>query len=163
MTPSAANFSAPPRGSRRESGVVLMVVLILLLLTTIVSFQVMETSTMQARMAAAREAKEVSFQAAESLIDQSKNNQDALIQAFVAELSSSAWPSLSYTFTQDTDMGGTVEYRYLAEIAALGNDIVIGNPGLRSLHFELRSSTGRADDRFDSLHIQGIKRFAPRL
>ena len=139
----------------------LLVVLLLLLLTTIVGFQVMETSSLEARMAVAREGKEISFQAAESIIDQAKNNQNLLVQAFVASLGGTAAPSQAYGFPGD--LGGNVEVRYIDEIPTLGNDLVIGNPGLRSLHFELRADVGRADDRFDSEHIQGIKRFAPKL
>ncbi len=127
-------------------------------------------------MAASREAKEVSFQAAESIIDVAKNNQAALVDAFVIGLEGTGnWPCEdNYAFTGDAEMKGRVEYRYLAEISALGNDLVIGNPGLRSLHFELRSEAARtggnydcnASDsqaRFDSMHMQGVKRFAPRL
>jgi hypothetical protein len=139
------------------------VVLMLLLLTTIVGYQVMETSSLEARMAVAREGKEVSFQGAESIIDQAKNNEALLIDSFVAALGGGAWPTLVYTFDGDAALGGTVEVRYIDEIATLGNDLVLGNPGLRSLHFELRADTGRLDDRFDSIHIQGIKRFAPKL
>nr|WP_271561456.1 PilX N-terminal domain-containing pilus assembly protein [Congregibacter sp.] len=148
----------------RQDGVVLLVVLMLLLLTTIVGYQVMETSSLEARMAVARQGKEVSFQAAESIIDQSKNDQNLLINAFVAGLSNSAWPdSTAFTFVDDADLAGRVEVRYIDEVATLGNDLVIGNPGLRSLHFEIRAQSGRVDDRFNSQHIQGIKRFAPKL
>ncbi|GAB5413061.1 MAG: hypothetical protein Cons2KO_06640 [Congregibacter sp.] len=141
----------------------MLVVLMLLLLTTIVAFQVMETSSLEARMAVAREGKEVSFQAAESIIDQAKNNETLLVNAFVAGLNSTAWPEQPYNFDGDADLTGRVEVRYIDEIATLGNDLVIGNPGLRSLHFELRANTGRVDDRFDAAHFQGIKRFAPKL
>jgi hypothetical protein len=139
------------------------VVLMLLLLTTIIGYQVMETSSLEARMAVAREGKEVSFQGAESIIDQAKNNETLLITAFVAGLNSGTWPLQTYTYTGDAGLTGNVEVRYIDEIATLGNDLVIGNPGLRSLHFELRALSGRVDDRLDSRHIQGIKRFAPKL
>ena len=163
------NISRHSMNSRpqQQRGVVLVVVLLLLLLTTIVGFQVMETSSLEARMAVAREGKEVSFQAAESVIDQAKNDESLLVTAFVAGLSGGTWPQQSYTFTGDTSLGGDVEVRYIDEIPTLGNDLVIGNPGLRSLHFELRADTGRVgnldNNRFDSSHIQGIKRFAPKL
>lgn len=146
----------------QQGGAVLLVVLLLLLLTTIVGFQVMETSSLEARMAVAREGKEISFQAAESIIDQAKNNQALLVQAFVAELSGAADPN-SPTPLPNPGLDGRVAVRYIDEIPTLGNDLVIGNPGLRSLHFELRAGATRADDRFDSEHIQGIKRFAPKL
>lgn len=147
----------------RQDGVVLLVVLILLLLTTIVGYQVMETSSLEARMAVAREGKEISFQAAESIIDQAKNNEALLVTAYVASLNGTSWPEQAYIFDGDAALNGNVEIRYIDDIDTLGNDIVIGNPGLRSLHFELRADTGRTDDRFDSQHIQGIKRFAPKL
>ncbi len=153
---------------RHQSGVVLLVVLLLLLLTTIVGYQVMETSSLESRMAVAREAKEISFQGAESIIDQAKNDQNLLINAFVAGLSgtpAAIWPTQPYAFAGDPDLVGSVEARYIDEIATLGNDLVIGNPGLRSLHFELRATTDRLNDldRFDSQHTQGIKRFAPKV
>lgn len=148
----------------RQEGVVLLVVLMLLLLTTIVGYQVMETSSLEARMAVARQGKEVSFQAAESIIDQSKNDQNLLVLAFIAGLNNSVWPnSTAFTFVDDAALAGRAEVRYIDEVATLGNDLVIGNPGLRSLHFEIRAQSGRVDDRFNSQHIQGIKRFAPKL
>lgn len=149
--------------SRSQRGVVLPLVLVLLLLTTIVGYQVMETSSLEARMAVAREAKELSFQAAEAAIEQARNNEAGLAEAFAAARSApgdAAWPVHNYIF--DEDLSGRVEFRYIGEIPALGSDLVIGNPGLRSLHFELRASTARSDERFDSEHIQGIKRLAPR-
>lgn len=167
------HLPAPSRGRRgarlgrprRQQGVVLLVVLILLLLTTIVGYQVMETSTLEARMAVAREGKELSFQAAESVIDQAKNDEGILITAFVAGLAPGfpTWPQEPDYLPLPGDLTGSVEVRYIDEIPTLGNDLVIGNPGLRSLHFELRSAARRNDDRFDSEHIQGIKRFAPKL
>lgn len=152
---------AAPRSTQR--GVVLLATLMLLLLVTIVTYDVMETSALEARMSVAREGKEVSFQAAESIIDQAKNDQPLLISAYLADLAGSTWPQESFTFANDSGLTGTVEVRYRAEISALGNDLVIGNPGLRSLHFELEAETGRGDDRLDSRHVQGIRRFAPKL
>ena len=156
--------AAPERcASRSQRGVVLPLVLVLLLLTTIVGYQVMETSALEARMAVAREGKELSFQAAEAAIEQARNSEAGLRDAFAAARSApgdSAWPVHNYSFGED--LSGRVEFRYIGEIPALGSDLVIGNPGLRSLHFELRASTSRSDERFDSEHIQGIKRFAPR-
>ena len=154
----------------RERGVVLLVVLVLLLLTTIIGFSVMETSSLEAKMAVAREGREVSFQAAESALDQARNDQAFLVNAFVAGLdgalqdpNSVPWPEQAYSFDGDATLAGAVETRYVDEIPALGNDIVIDNPGLRSLHFELRAEVTRANEKFDSLHVQGIKRFAPKL
>lgn len=158
------------RHAGNEGGVVLLVVLLLLLLTTIIGFSVMETSSLEAKMAVARQGREVSFQAAESALEQARNDQAFLVDAFVAGLNgalldpnSVPWPEQSYSYAGDAALAGTVETRYVDEIPALGNDIVIDNPGLRSLHFELRAEIARANEKFDSLHVQGIKRFAPKL
>ncbi|MEM6484844.1 MAG: PilX N-terminal domain-containing pilus assembly protein [Pseudomonadota bacterium] len=152
----------------RQDGVVLMVVLMLLLLTTIVGYQVMETSSLEARMSVAREGQEISFQGAESAIDQTKNDTAVLADSFNASISGTAWPTRDITFTGDAALDGGVEVRYIDEIAALGNNLVLGSTGLRSLHFEIRATTGRDDsssarDRFVALHTQGMKRFAPKL
>lgn len=160
-----------------QKGVVLLVVLLLLLLTSLVVISAMETSDMEAKMAAARLGREVSFQATESAIDQAKNDGNGLVAAYVAGLDPNSPTQVdSYTFTGDADLVASVETRYVAEIPALGNDIVIGSPGLRSLHFDLLANVRRDDDatddadhgaddddRFDSTHQQGIKRFAPKL
>lgn len=154
----------------QQRGVVLLVVLLLLLLTTIIGFSVMETSSLEAKMAVARQGREVSFQAAESALEEAKMDQAFLVDAFVAGLNgalldpnSVPWPEQAYSYPGDAALAGLVETRYLDEIPALGNDIVIGNPGLRSLHFELRAAVSRNDEKFDSLHVQGVKRFAPKL
>lgn len=167
MCRPCAPMARPPREQR---GVVLLVVLILLLLTTVISFVVMETSSLESRMAVAREGREVSFQAAESALNQARSDQAFLVNAFVAGLNgalidpnSVPWPTRSYSYGADAALNGNVETRYVDEIPALGNDIVIGNPGLRSLHFELRAAIQRGDEKYDSNHIQGIKRFAPKL
>ncbi|MEO0436025.1 MAG: PilX N-terminal domain-containing pilus assembly protein [Pseudomonadota bacterium] len=155
-----------------QQGVVLLVVLVLLLLTTIVGFQVMETSSLETRMAVARQGQEVTFQAMESVIDQAKNDQDLLVQAFASSLASPNDPNAvtqDYNFTGDTQLQGDASLFYVDEIATLGNDLVIGNAGLRSLHFEIRAEGGRQvsagslqNNRFDALHLQGMKRFAPK-
>lgn len=159
-----------PRPGTHQQGAVLLVVLLLLLLTTVIGFSVMETSTLEAKMAVSRQGREVSFQAAESSLEQARMDQALLVDSFVAGLNgalidpnSVPWPEQGYTYVGDAALASVVETRYLDEIPALGNDIVIGNPGLRSLHFELRAAVNRGDDKFDSLHVQGVKRFAPKL
>lgn len=153
-----------PPPTHRQRGVVLLVVLLFLLLTTIVGFSAMQTSGLEAKMAAARLGREVSFQAAESALDQVKNDQAALVAAFIAGQNPASPPTVNYSYSADADLAGVVETRYVDEIPALGNDIVIGSSGLRSLHFDLRATVRRAnDEKFDSIHRQGIKRFAPKL
>ncbi|MDP5063895.1 MAG: PilX N-terminal domain-containing pilus assembly protein [Haliea sp.] len=154
-----------------ERGVVMLVVLILLLLVTIVGFSVMEISSSQVKMAVNREGREVSFQGAESAIETVADDEQQLVDAFVAGLGkltsddpdSITWPTVEVSYDADSDLSLSVETRYTGDIPALGNDLVIGSPGLRSLHFELRASAARDAEKFDSIHVQGISRFAPRL
>lgn len=161
----------------RQTGVVMLVVMLLLLLTSLVVFSVMQTSDLEAKMSVARLGREISFQAAESAIDQAKNDQSGLVAAYVAGLDPNSPAQIdTYTFDGDADLVANVETSYVDEIPALGNDIVIGSPGLRSLHFDLLSEVRRDDDgtddalhatdddnRFDIILRQGIKRFAPKL
>ncbi|MEM8492866.1 MAG: hypothetical protein AAF756_18785 [Pseudomonadota bacterium] len=156
------------RARSRQDGVVLLVVLMLLLLTTVIGYQVMETSSLEARMSVAREVQEVSFQGSESMIDQTKNDQVVLGESLIASLAGSAWPTRAYAFDGDDELDGEVEVRYIGEINATGSSLEIGSTGLRSLHFEIRATAGRDDstsarDRFVSLHMQGTKRFAPKV
>ena len=118
-------------------------------------------------MAVAREGKEISFQSAEAVLDRSKNNQALLIDAYSASEFGGGAPSpQAVSFDTDAALGGSIGARYIGEIPALGNDLVIGKPGLRSLHFELEAEVRRSNDvfdRFESNHTQGIKRFAPKI
>ena len=152
-----------------ERGVVMLVVLILLLLVTIVGFSVMEISSSQVKMAVNREGREVSFQGAESAIETVTDDEQQFRDAYNAgrgkldDPGSIAWPTVEVSYDADSDLSLSVETRYTGDIPALGNDLVIGSPGLRSLHFELRASAARDAEKFDSIHVQGISRFAPRL
>lgn len=155
----------------REQGVVMLVVLVLLLLTTTLSFSVMEISSAQVKTATTREGREISFQGAESAIETVVNDDQELVRAFIAGLgkansedpASIGWPAVQMTYDADTELSLSVETRYAGDIPVLGNDLVIGSPGLRSLHFELRASATRDNEKFDSIHVQGIRRLAPRL
>ncbi len=152
---------------RNQRGAVLLVVLLLLLLTTIVGYQVMETSSLEARMAVAREGKELSFQAVESIIADTKNDTVLLSQAYINGLvdeaagnpATAATPAAPIEFPGDLD--GNVEVFYREAMLPKGYAATIGANTLRSVRFELRATVGRGDDRFDSEHIQGIKRLTP--
>ncbi len=150
-----------------QQGVVLIAVLLLLLLTSIVVFSAMGTSDLEAKMAAARLGQETSFQATESSIDVAKNDGDALVAAYINGLDATATPYSADAELDDyAGLSGTVTTRYRGEALALGNDIVIGSAGLRSLHFEIVSEVDRDGDdtdRFDSIHRQGIRRYAPKV
>ncbi len=152
----------------RQDGVVLIVVLLMLLLTSIVVFSSMQTSDLEAKMAAARLGQEVSFQAAESAIDEAKNDGAALVRAYQAGFTG-VQPTLQGVDLDGypaNELSGQAVTRYAGEGIALGNDISLGGAGLRSLHFEVRSEINRVGDntdRFDSIHRQGIRRYAPKI
>lgn len=145
---------------QRQEGVVLLVVLMLLLLTTVVGFEVMETSSLESRMAVAREGKEISFQAAESIIDQNKSDLALASGAYFAAIDSTARPERSFaTVLNDPDMSGELEARFVADFDAIGWEL-----GTQvGVLYELRVEAGRGDDRFDSIHTQGLARLAPNL
>ncbi len=155
------------RAPRYQDGAVLLVVLLLLLLTTIVGYQVMETSSLEARMAVAREGKELSFQAVESIIAETKNDAGLLSQAYINGLvneaagdpATAASPATPIDFPGDLE--GNVDVFYREAMLPKGYAATIGANTLRSIRFELRATVGRGDRRFDSEHIQGIKRLTP--
>ena len=155
------------RAPRDQRGAVLLVVLLLLLLTTIVGYQVMETSSLEARMAVAREGKELSFQAVESMIAEMKNDTVLLSQAYINGLvdeaagnpATAASPATPIDFPGDLE--GNVDVFYREAMLPKGYAATIGANTLRSVRFELRARATRGDDRFNSEHIQGIKRLTP--
>lgn len=151
------------RTPRRQEGVVLLVVLLLLLLTTVVGFQTLETSSLESRMAVAREGKEISFQAAESIIDNNKNDIGLASDAYFAELDGTPQPTRAFgPVLGDAALDGSLDARFVTEFIPVGEEIgtQIG------LLYELRVRAGRVADveeRFDSVHTQGLARLAPNL
>ncbi|MEM1190598.1 MAG: PilX N-terminal domain-containing pilus assembly protein [Pseudomonadota bacterium] len=150
-----------PRGPQHQQGAVLLVVLLLLLLTTIVGYQAMETSSLETRMAVAREGKELSFQAVESMIAELKNDAGLLSQAYINALVGGGAASLATPMDFPGDLSGNVDVHFREAMLPKGYAATIGANTLRSIRFELRARVERTDDRFNSEHIQGIKRLTP--
>jgi len=149
-------------GSRpqQQRGVVLLVSLVLLLATTIIGYSVMETSGLEAKMAAAKEAREISFQAAESIIEEGLDDPPYIASARQADLAGSAWPTDSHAFTYDTHLTGGSQMEYRTSSIAYGED---WSRGLKNEHFQLRATVARSGTSFDSDHVQGFKVKSPTL
>jgi len=145
---------------RRQRGVVLILSLMLLLATTIIGFSVMETSNLEAKMAAAKQGKETSFQAAESIIEIGLDDQPYIASARQADLAGSAWPTDSHSFTYDSGLSGGSEMEYRTSSIAYGEDWA---RGLKNEHFQMRATVTRAGSPFDSEHVQGFKVKSPTL
>lgn len=152
-----------PRTLKYQNGAVLLVVLLLLLLTTIVGYQAMETSSLETRMAVAREGKELSFQAVESMIAELKNDGDLLSQAYINALVGGGAASLAAPMDLPGGLEGDADVHFRDAMLPKGYAATIGANTLRSIRFELRARVGldNDEDRFDSEHIQGIKRLTP--
>ncbi|PIE37257.1 MAG: hypothetical protein CSA53_06680 [Gammaproteobacteria bacterium] len=149
-----------PRLPQKQDGVVLLLALILLLITAFVGYSVMDTSTMEARMAAIKEGQALSFQGAESIISQSLQTTDMVGRARAAHLSGGADPIDAYTFSYDADLSGRAEMEYTASTPAYGED---WTRGFSNQHFELNSEVVRSGGRFQAHHVQGVRVLTPGL
>lgn len=144
----------------RQRGVVLLVSLILLLLTTFIGYSIMETSSLEARMAAMKEGQLISFQAAESIIEQVLETDTMVLDARTAHLAGATPPTGTYSFTHDPDITGSSSMRYVQSAAAYGED---WETGFKNQYFELDSRAERTGNRFQSHHVQGVRVLAPSL
>lgn len=151
--------SAPALPQKQE-GVVLLLALILLLITTFIGYSVMDTSTMEARMAAIKEGQAQSFQAAESIIAQSLQTTNMVGRARAAHLASSTNPKDTYAFSYDTNLSGDATMAYVASTPAYGED---WTRGFSNQHFELDSEVERTGGRFEAHHTQGVRVLSPTL
>lgn len=151
------SYRTPPG---KQRGVVLILSLLLLLATTIIGFSVMETSNLEAKMAAAKQGKETSFQAAESIIEIGLDDQPYIASARQADLAGSAWPTNSHSFSYDYGLSGGSEMEYRTSSLSYGEDWA---RGLKNEHFQLTVTVSRAGSPFDSEHVQGFKVKSPSL
>lgn len=141
----------------KQRGAVLLVSLLLLLVTTFVGFSAMETSNLEAKMATSRELKELTFQAAETVIERTLLNQALIRSTYTVGLSGGTWPTHSESFSHDTDLTGDVEVRYAGLAASEGDSIVEGSGGFRKFNYEIEATAGRANTNITSTHTQGIR------
>lgn len=145
-----------------QRGAVLIVALIMLLVTTFVGFSTMETSNLEAKMATARDLKEMTFQTAETSIERGLTDQVLISDALVAGLSGSSWPTRDYTYS--TDLTGSVEVIYLGDFITEGFSAKKGDSGssMATLYYTVQAEAERANTNIASRHTQGIYVLQPK-
>ncbi|MDJ0878902.1 MAG: PilX N-terminal domain-containing pilus assembly protein [Halieaceae bacterium] len=145
-----------------QRGAVLIVALIMLLVTTFVGFSTMETSNLEAKMATARDLKELTFQTAETSIERGLLDQALISDALVAGLASTAWPTRNYTFT--SYLRSSVEVVYLGDFLTEGYSAKKGDSGssMATLYYTVRASAERDNTNIASEHTQGVYVLQPK-
>ena len=164
------------RNPKKESGVVLLVSLLLLLLITIVGFSMMDTSNLEVKMASTKELKAISFQTAESILDESLTEPGAIdllgrsLNAFFADPNNPTWPTEdNYTYTgydigdRDVDARGDSETRFLGTASTIGYSIRKGSSGIETYYYEVEANGLTANPNISSNHFQGVFVEAPRV
>lgn len=165
------NGNNMPASRGRQQGAVLLVSLLVLLLITIVSFAVMETSTLEAKMATATEQKAITFQMAEAAITEATDNLTLLGNAYgawLADESSPSWPTDSHAITgydggpRTVSAAATSETRFIGSASTIGYSVRKGSAGLETFYYEAeaRSTISNAD--ISNVHVQGVYAEAPR-
>lgn len=146
-----------------QRGAVLIVALIMLLVTTFVGFSTMETSNLEAKMATARELKELTFQTAETSIERALDDEILISDAYVAGLSNSAWPTKGYTFT-DAELNGAVQVAYLGDFITPGFSAKKGDSGssMATIYYTIVGTAARNNTNIRSQHTQGFYILQPK-
>jgi len=161
---------------KREQGAVLLVSLLILLLVTIVGFATMETSNLEMKMSTAREMKEISFQTAESIIEESSSDYDYLGQAYTAFLRDPQdpnWPTRDdhemdgydggYAASRELDAGGNSEIEYITNTATAGYSIRKGAAGVDTFYYEVEATSTLSNVNISNTHLQGVYVEAPNV
>ena len=158
------------RSSQR--GAILLTSLVLLLLISIIGASVMRTSNLEMKMATAMEMKEISFQTAEAIIEESMADNLYLAQAFDAQQrnpGSPDWPTKSHAYTGYNDTRravnarGNSEMRFLTTAPTSGYSIRKGSAGLETYYYEIEAVSAISDTNINNTHIQGVYLDAPRV
>lgn len=148
----------------RQRGAVLVVALMLLLVTTFIGFSSMETSNLESKMATTRELKELTFQTAESVIEQSLDNIAFIAQAYAVSVQGGTnWPTQEYDFDYDTSLAGTSEVSFVGNDSTEGYTVRKGASGIATYYYEVRSTASRTGTNISSTHIQGVYVEGPSL
>ena len=157
----------------KERGAVLLVSLLILLLVTIVGFATMETSNLEVKMSTAREMKEISFQTAESIIEEASSDYDYLGSAYTAYLkdpNNPIWPSktdhalVGYdTGYRELDAGGSSKLEFLTNTSTAGYSMRKGAAGVDTYYYEVEATSSLSNENISNTHVQGVYIEAPRL
>lgn len=153
----------------KERGAVLLVSLLILLLVTIVGFATMETSNLEVKMSTAREMKEISFQTAESIIEEASSDYDYLGSAYTAYLkdpNNPIWPSktdhalVGYdTGYRELDAGGSSKVEFLADLCPLDTSC----SQVDTFYYEVEATSSLSNENISNTHVQGVYIVAPPL
>ncbi len=149
--------------TEHQRGAVLIVALIMLLVTTFVGFSTMETSSLEAKMATARELKELTFQTAETSIERALDDEPLISDAFVAGLSNAAWPTKDFSF-DDAKLSGSVQVAYLGDFITPGFSAKKGDSGssMATIYYTIAATAGRTNTNVQSQHTQGFYILQPK-
>ncbi len=147
----------------KQRGAVLIVALIMLLVTTFVGFSTMETSNLEAKMATARELKELTFQTAETTIERALDDEPLISDSYIAGLSNSAWPTKAYSF-DDNKLNGSVEVAYLGDFITPGFSAKKGDSGssMATIYYTIVGTASRDNTNIESRHTQGFYILQPK-
>lgn len=161
------------RSGKNERGAVLLVSLLILLLVTLIGFAAMETSNLESKMATARELKEITFQTAESIVEEASADIDYLGRAYTAYLrdpNDPNWPTdPNHAMTgYDTgyrvlNAGGVSKMQYLTNTSAPGYSLRKGAAGIDTFFYEVEAVSTLSDTNISSTHNQGVFIEAPRV
>jgi type IV pilus assembly protein PilX len=157
----------------RERGAVLLVSLLILLLVTIVGFATMETSNLEVKMSTAREMKEISFQTAESILEEAASDYDYLGSAYTAFLrdpNDPQWPAKTDhslngydSGYRELDAGGESKMKYITNTSTAGYSIRKGAAGVDTYYYEVEATSELSNENISNTHVQGVYVEAPRV
>lgn len=156
---------------RKEEGAVMLVTMVMLLLVTLVTFAVMERSTLESQLATASEQKEITFQMAEGAISEATSdltNLGVALGAWLADAVSPSWPESDHSITgydggeRVVSASATAETRYLGNASTIGYSIRKGSAGLETYYYEAEAESTIANSSISDIHVQGVYVEAPR-
>jgi len=148
----------------RQRGAVLLISLLILLVTTFIGFSAMETSNLESKMATARELKELTFQTAETTIENALDNLPMIAQAYAVKLQGSTdWPSASYSFDHDTYLAGVARVEFIITGTSPGYTMRKGTSGIATYYYQVVGTGSRSNTNITSTHTQGIYVEGPSL
>ena len=157
----------------KQEGAVLLVSLLILLLVTLIGFATLETSTLESKMATARELKEISFQTAEAIIEESTADMGYLgraLNAHLADPNDPTWPTDPNHIYPDYDAGdrvlnagGESTMRFITNASTIGYSMRKGSAGLETYYYEAQGVSSLANTNISNTHVQGVFVEAPRV
>jgi len=145
------------RSRESQRGAVLIVALLLLAATTFIGFSTMETSSLQSKMATARELEELTFQAAEAIVEMSLDDLACIGEAHAVGLRGGTdWPTRDYAFEHDARIAGGSEVRFIDGATSPGHSLRKGAAGMATYYYEVESTARRTGTHIASTHVQGF-------